>query len=55
MRWSLRLYSADLLLTLVTLDPALGGDHLATWATNAVVVVSCRTVVSGEGSMAWAR
>ncbi len=32
--------SADLLLTLVTLDPALSGDHLATWATNAVVVVS---------------
>ena len=32
--------SADVLLTLVTLDPALGGDHLATWATNAVVVVS---------------
>ena len=32
--------SADLLLTLVTLDPALGGDYLATWATNAVVVVS---------------
>ena len=32
--------TADLLLTLVTLDPALGGDHLATWATNAVVVVS---------------
>ena len=32
--------SADLLLTLVTLDPALGGDHLATWATNAVVVVT---------------
>ena len=32
--------SADLLLTLVTLDPALGGDHLATWAANAVVVVS---------------
>jgi capsular polysaccharide biosynthesis protein len=32
--------SADLLLTLVTLDPALGGDHLATWAPNAVVVVS---------------
>ena len=32
--------SADLLLTLVTLDPALGGDHLATWATKAVVVVS---------------
>ena len=32
--------SADLLLTLVTLDPALGGDYLATWATSAVVVVS---------------
>jgi hypothetical protein len=32
--------SADVLLTLVTLDPALGGEHLATWATSAVVVVS---------------
>jgi len=32
--------SADIVLTLVTLDPALGGDHLATWATSAVVVVS---------------
>ena len=32
--------SADVLLTLVTLDPALGGDHLATWAANAVVVVT---------------
>jgi len=32
--------SADLLVTLVTLDPALGGDHVATWATSAVVVVS---------------
>ena len=32
--------SADLLLTLVTLDPALGGEYLATWAANAVVVVS---------------
>jgi capsular polysaccharide biosynthesis protein len=37
--------AADLLLTLATLDPAVGGDHLATWATNAVVVVS-----SGESS-----
>ena len=37
--------SADLLLTLATLDPAVGGDHLATWASNAVVVVS-----SGESS-----
>jgi capsular polysaccharide biosynthesis protein len=32
--------SADLLLALVTLDPALGGDHLATWASDAVVVVT---------------
>jgi capsular polysaccharide biosynthesis protein len=32
--------SADLLLTLVTIDPALGADHLATWATSAVVVVT---------------
>jgi capsular polysaccharide biosynthesis protein len=32
--------SADLLVTMVTLDPALGGDHVATWATSAVVVVS---------------
>ena len=39
-RWSASDVSADLLLTLVTLDPALGGEHLATWATNAVVVVS---------------
>jgi hypothetical protein len=26
--------SADLLLTLVTIDPALGADHLTTWATS---------------------
>jgi capsular polysaccharide biosynthesis protein len=32
--------SADLLLTLVTLDPALSGENLATWAASAVVVVS---------------
>jgi len=32
--------SADLLVTLVTLDPAFGGDHLATWATDAVVMVT---------------
>jgi hypothetical protein len=37
--------TADLLLTLATLDPAIGADHLATWASNAVVVVS-----SGESS-----
>ena len=32
--------SANLLLTLATLDPSLGGDHLATWATDAVAVVT---------------
>jgi capsular polysaccharide biosynthesis protein len=32
--------SADLVLSLVTLDPAFGGDHLATWATDAVVMVT---------------
>jgi capsular polysaccharide biosynthesis protein len=37
--------SADLLLILATLDPALGGDYLGTWATNAVAVVT-----AGEAS-----
>ena len=32
--------SADLLLTLATLDPAFGGDHLATWATDVVAAVT---------------
>jgi hypothetical protein len=32
--------SADLLVTLITLDPAFGGDHLATWATDAVAIVT---------------
>jgi capsular polysaccharide biosynthesis protein len=32
--------SADLLLTLITLDPSVGGEHLATWAANAVAVVT---------------
>jgi capsular polysaccharide biosynthesis protein len=32
--------SADVLLSLVTLDPALGADHLATWASAAVVAVT---------------
>jgi capsular polysaccharide biosynthesis protein len=31
---------ADLLLTLAELDPALGSDHLATWAADVVVVVT---------------
>ena len=32
--------SADLLLTLVALDPTEGAEHLATWATDAVVVIT---------------
>jgi capsular polysaccharide biosynthesis protein len=36
---------ANLLLTFATLDPAFGGDHLGTWATNVVV-----TVTAGESS-----
>jgi capsular polysaccharide biosynthesis protein len=32
--------SADLLLTLAVLDPSLGGEHLAGWASGAVVVVT---------------
>jgi capsular polysaccharide biosynthesis protein len=32
--------SADLLLTLITLDPSVSGDHLATWAPEAVVMVT---------------
>jgi capsular polysaccharide biosynthesis protein len=32
--------SADLLLTLITLDPSVGGEHLASWAADAVVVVT---------------
>jgi len=31
---------ADLVLSLVTLDPAVGGDYLTTWATKAVAVVT---------------
>ncbi len=32
--------SAGLLLTLAAVDPSLGGEHLATWATDAVAVVT---------------
>jgi capsular polysaccharide biosynthesis protein len=32
--------SADVLLTLMTLDPSLASDHLHTWAADAVVVVT---------------
>jgi capsular polysaccharide biosynthesis protein len=40
--------SADLLLTLVALDPSLGAEHLATWATDAVVLVTA-------GRSSWTR
>jgi hypothetical protein len=40
--------SANLLLTLTTLDPALGSEHLATWAANAVAVVTA-------GRSSWTR
>lgn len=47
--------SADLLLTLVTLDPSFGGEHLPTWAANAVVIVtagrSTWTRVNAVGEM----
>lgn len=32
--------AANVVLSLVTLDPAVGGDYLATWATSAVAVVT---------------
>jgi capsular polysaccharide biosynthesis protein len=32
--------AADMVLSLVTLDPSLGAEHLATWATDAVPVVT---------------
>jgi capsular polysaccharide biosynthesis protein len=47
--------SADVLLTLATLDPALGGEHLATWATDAVAMVtagqSSWTKIQGVGEL----
>jgi capsular polysaccharide biosynthesis protein len=39
---------ADLLLTLATLDPSVGGDHLSTWAADAVAVVTA-------GRSSWAK
>jgi len=32
--------SADVLLTLVTLDPSVGGEHLPTWGADAAVIVT---------------
>jgi len=33
--------AADAIIVLATLDPAFGAEHLATWATAAVPVVTC--------------
>jgi hypothetical protein len=40
--------SADILLTLVTLDPGIGADHLATWGGDAVAIVTA-------GRASWAK
>jgi capsular polysaccharide biosynthesis protein len=40
--------SANLLLTLTTLEPSLGGEHLSSWATGAVVMVTA-------GRSSWAK
>ena len=40
--------SADLVLTLAALDPMTGGEHLVTWATDAVVIVTA-------GQLTWTR
>ena len=46
---------ADVVLTLATLNASLGGDHLATWATEAVAVItagrSSWTTISAVGEM----
>lgn len=33
--------SADLMFTLMTLDPSMGTEYLPTWASDAVVLVTC--------------
>jgi capsular polysaccharide biosynthesis protein len=47
--------SGDLLLSLVSLDPGVGADHLSSWATNAVAIVtageSSATRVHAAGEM----
>lgn len=46
---------ADLVLCLVSLDPAVGGDYLRTWVTDAVAAVtagrSCATRIRAAGEM----
>jgi len=47
--------TADIMLTLATLDPALGADHLPTWASDAVVMLtagsSSATKINAVGEM----
>ncbi len=47
--------AADVILVLATLDPAVGGDHLATWADDAVVIItagrSSATKIQAVGEM----
>lgn len=47
--------SADILLTLITLDPSFGSEHLATWATEATAIVtageSSWTKIHGVGEL----
>lgn len=47
--------SADVLVTLIAMDPAIGSEHLATWATEAVPVVtagiSSWTRIHGVGEL----
>jgi hypothetical protein len=49
--------SADVLLTLVTVDPALGAEHVPTWADHVVVVVtagcSSPAKIHAVGEMVW--
>jgi capsular polysaccharide biosynthesis protein len=40
--------SADLLLTIAELDPAFGADHLATWASDAVAVITAGHTRAGR-------
>lgn len=40
--------AADLLLSTVTLDSSLGGDHLATWSTDVVVIVTAGRSVAAK-------
>jgi capsular polysaccharide biosynthesis protein len=47
--------TADVMLTLINLDPALGAEHLATWSTEAVAIVtagrSSTTRIYGVGEL----